>query len=1515
MQNETLNEYQASPQQIQVWRSQQNTSAIAYRAQCAISISGALDKDRLGAALQKLLSKYETLRTVFHVLPEEIIPVQVITKDTFSFGREYDFSESDIESQEAECARIYFEMREAPFDFENGPLFRTALVTLSDDKSMMVWSLPALCGDKATLDNLLREVYKLYTEGGEVESTDEPIQYADLSQWHAELLESKEAEPGRVYWRSKDLSSLLTLKLPLEREYSEPYYFNPQLLSLPVDLSLSKEIEAMAISYDVPVSAILLACWYVLIWRLTRSSSVVLGVGCDGRNYDELKDAVGPLAKYLPVSLSLDADLRFDEVLTSISEITRGAYKWQECFSWNYIAQPDDEAPDSRFFPVCFDFVEKHETYSDRSISFSMVEQYSCAEQFKVKLCCIETGDAIETEFHFDTSLINAEHVERIAGQYFSLLKSATGNPQGVIGNLSLLSDCERDQLLVAFNDTKKAFQEYQAVHQLFEEQARLYPSSIAVLFEGKQLTYAELNAHANQLARRLKRFGVGAEVKVAICAERSLEMIVALLAVLKAGAAYAPLDPSLPKERLAFILDDTRAPVLLTQKSLAGLGPQGQAQIICLNEELETLIPESSENLAIDAEPENLAYVIYTSGSTGVPKGVMVEHRQLLNYVHSIVRILDLPVHSNFATVSTFAADLGNTVIFASLCTGGCLHLISQERASDADGLAEYFQRHRIDCLKIVPSHLAGLLVSSDVKDILPRERLVLGGDATGWNLVERFQALAPNCRLMNHYGPTETTVGVLTFPVEYETGERCSATLPLGRPIHNTQVYVLDSSLNPVPAWIPGEVYIGGANVTRGYLNQPALTSERFIPTPFGDESGARMYRTGDLARFLPDGTIEFLGRVDDQVKIRGFRVELGEIESVLSRHPNVRQAVVLAREDKSGDKRLAAYMVTNDQPDFSLGELQGFLKDRLPDQMMPQIFVALKSFPLTPNGKVDRRALPEQDGRESKSVDYVAPQNEIESILVSIWQKVLKVEQVGIHHNYFSLGGDSIRVIQIVHEIKKHNLPVVGMDVFQNPTVHKLAIHISKDADGELGSEPPLELVKLSDEIMRSLPEDIEDAYPASRMQQFVLFYYAADHQKMGVYHLQHLYGMSDESFSLSAFKRALNLLVQKHPALRTVFLCESSGHCLQMVKKKVAFSVKEDDIRNLCEQGQEAYIEAALAEDRCELFDSKNTDEPLFRCRVFIRSNNVIDFLMCLHHAIADGWGSVELGRDLIEFYQGVKGKNEFTLQPALAPRPNTYKEFIALEREILASTEAADFWRRHLTNQNYKPLQKRVVAVDEICESGGHITISGELSGRLRSMAQDLGVSLKTMYVSAFVELIGSVTDEPVVTVGVVSNGRSERLSDPLKALGLFWNIVPLCSRVDHSDRHSRLLEIQQALIAIEQYARYPLPRILEDQQKPELFFATLNFLHFHNALEISWGDEVRLLSTRAHDKFHYPLNLAVLVDPKEQQVSLRAEYDLCYFSTESVKAMVGTYVELLNSLVASESMSNKVQAY
>ena len=745
----------------------------------------------------------------------------------------------------------------------------------------------------------------------------------------------------------------------------------------------------------------------------------------------------------------LSGNPTFRELLQRVRKIALGAYAHPDLPFDMLIEElnvPRDPAYNP-LFQIMFLFQNTPmESFRLPGLTLTPLDADTDTAKFDLTLELIEEHNGLSCSIGYNTDLFDSATIERMAGHFRTLLQGIVDNPDALLSDLPLLTEPECHQLLVEWNATRKDYPRNKCIHELFEEQVERTPDALALRYEDRSLTYRELNHRSNRLAHYLQKLGVEPDILVGICMERSLEMMVGLLGILKAGGAYVPMDPDFPPDRLAFLAKDAGASVVLTQKRLADVLPGISAEIVCLDApeycRLEEEMPDNNPPGEVSAE--NLVYVIYTSGSTGRPKGVAVEHRQLVNYVHGICERMAFEPGWNYATVSTIAADLGNTVVFPSWSTGGCLHVISKDRLADPVALADYFERYRIDCLKIVPSHLAALLTGPGPQKLIPQRRLILGGEASRCDWIAGLQKYAKDCRIFNHYGPTETTVGVLTYPVSDVLPGSVSGTLPLGRPLPNSKIYILDAQQKPVPVGVPGQVYISGEGVARGYWNRPEQTAEKFMTDWFSGHSEDRMYRTGDRARYLPDGNIEFLERVDQQVKIRGFRIELGEIESILSEHEAVKDVKVVAREDVPGDKRLVAYIVSDGENIPSTEALGEHLRGKLPDHMIPGAFVMLEKIPLTLNGKVDLRALPVPDyTRTALGETYVAPRTPVEQALAEIWAEVLGVKQVGINDNFFHLGGHSLLAVRLFVRIRKWagvDLPLATL--FRSPTVRGLA-----------------------------------------------------------------------------------------------------------------------------------------------------------------------------------------------------------------------------------------------------------------------------------------------------------------------------------------------------------------------------------------------------------------------------------------------------------------------------------------
>ncbi len=1010
--------------QQQLWLLAQLLPAIPVYTECVtIHLPGLLNVYAFERSFNEFLRRHEAWRTSFPTV--DGLPVQMIHPPPTLTLPLVDLRDFPTAEREAEAIRLATEDAQKPFDLPNGPLLRAILVHLSDVDHRLFLTLHHIIFDGvAVYQVLLPELYALYEAFSNKKPSPLPplpIQYADYAVWQRE---GDSLAEHLAYWK-KQLAGAPE-SLDLHTDHPRPLVSTYRGLMFPFTLSkrLSDALKALSRREGATLFMTLAAAFQVLLYRYTGQDDLLIGTVTAGRKRSEVQKLMGYFLNTLVLRTNLSGNPTFRELLGRVREVTISASAHED-LPFEYLVKelrPERNLSRAPLIQVMLT-VEPTPPVLPSGWTLTQMDVETETAKWDLSLQLEDQPDGLIGRFEYSTDLFDFSTIDRMVGHWQTLLEGIVADPTQRLSELPLLTETDRQQLLVEWNVTSKAYPEDGCVRQLFEAQVERTPAAVAVVCEDEQLTYRELNSKANQLAHYLQRLGVGPQVLVGIYMERSVDMVVGLLGILKAGGAYMPLDPTYPQERLAFMLTDAHVPVLLTQQPLVDGLPEHTAHVFCMDTDRNAIAQKSEANLGTRANGEHLAYVIYTSGSTGKPKGVAVEHKHLSNYTHGILERLDLAPGFSFAMVQPLTVDSCVTAIFPTLCTGGCLHVISRERSLDAHALSDYFHRHPIDCLKIAPSHLAALHASSQTEQVMPLLRLIIGGEASDWKWVSRLQALAPGCTIFNHYGPTEATVGVLTYRVGKEQGEHNYSTTPIGRPLANTQVYLLDRHLQPVPIGVLGELYIGGASVARGYLNRPELTAEKFIADPFSSEPGGRLYNTGDLARYLPDGNIEFLGRIDDQVKIRGFRIELGEIETVLELHPAVREAVVVAREDAPGDKRLVAYVVLHEKETATISDLQSHVMKQVPTYMVPSAFVLLEALPMTPHGKVDRRALPAPaPSKRSAEETFVAPTLLVHQQLVQIWEDLLDARPIGIRDNFFDLGGHSLLAARLVARIEQ-------------------------------------------------------------------------------------------------------------------------------------------------------------------------------------------------------------------------------------------------------------------------------------------------------------------------------------------------------------------------------------------------------------------------------------------------------------------------------------------------------------
>ncbi len=1028
----------------------------AYNLPRAIYLTGLLNTAALEQSFNEIVRRHEILRTTFETVDGQ--PIQMIAPISTLALPIVNLRELSESEREQKAQQLATEEAQRPFSLNKGPLLRVALLQLSQVEHIVLLTLHHIVSDAWSTGVLVQEMaalYEAFVSGKPSPLPELSIQYADFARWQRRWLQGKELKSQLAYWRQQLDGDLPVLQIPTERPRLAAQTSQGARQSLVLPKGLTEALKSLSQKEGTTLFITLLAAFKALLYRYTGQEDILIGSPIANRNRAEIEGLIGFFVNTLVLRSDLSGNPSFRELLGRVREVCLGAYAHQDLPFKVLVEklQPERNLSRTPFFQVMFALQNTFvPTLKLPGLTLSSLKVETKTAQLDLSLDIVETEHGLSTSVEYSTDLFKAATITCMLEHFQILLAGIVTNPNQRLSDLPLLTHAEQQKLLVEWNNTQAEDPKHQCIHELFEAQVARSPDAIAVISEDKQLTYRELNVRANQLAHHLWSLGVGPEVRVGISIERSLEMIIGLLAILKAGGTYVPLDPAYPQERLAFMLNDAQVSVLLTQRQLVKTLPQHGASVVCLDTNWLVNRPENLDNPVSRVTDENLAYVIYTSGSTGKPKGVMIQHRSLANYIKTVSDEFNIQPGDRVLQFASLNFDVAAEEIFSCLVRGATLVLRSDSMVISASEFLHRCWDFQLTVLDLPTAFWHQLTAELMMKGLAlpePVRLVVIGGERA---LPERFavwQKHVSEIQLVNAYGPTEATIGATICKLPRLTGVSTKLPeVPIGRAIQHVQTYVLDPHLQPTPIGVPGELYIGGIGLARGYLNRPELTAEKFVPHPFSPSLGARLYRTGDLVRYLPSGEIEFCGRIDQQIKLRGFRIELGEIETVLNQHLNVREAVVVPWEDELGDKRLAAYISPYPEQTLSVSELRRFLQEKLPEYMIPSAFI-IRQIPLTPSGKIDRRALPlPETSCPELEAAYVAPQTELEQAIATIWQKILNVERVGIHDSFFELGGHSLLLVQVhsqLHERFKTDLSM--LDLFRYPTISALAAYFSQ------------------------------------------------------------------------------------------------------------------------------------------------------------------------------------------------------------------------------------------------------------------------------------------------------------------------------------------------------------------------------------------------------------------------------------------------------------------------------------
>jgi amino acid adenylation domain-containing protein len=1459
-----------------------------YNVADALRLRGTLDPRALTASLTEVIRRHEALRAVFE--EADGTPVQRLLPATFDLPW-IDLRALPAERREAEESRLTLTEARRPFSLARGPLIHVKLLRLADDEHLLLFVLHHIVADGWSINLLISEALSLYrgfTTGGWPTLPELPIQYTDFAWWQRQWLQGEVLENLLAWWRERLAGAPELLDLPTDRP--RPPLRSERGASVALSHRLAIEpLAALARERGATLFMLLLAAFQTLLARWSGQNDIVVGTPIANRNRPEIEGLIGLFVNTLALRADLAGDPSFIELLDRMRDVVIGAYDHQDLPFEKLLDELKPERDPSRTPVIQVLLVLQNfprDPITLPNLIAEPVQLGTATAKLDLLLEFTEMTDGLHVRLEHSTDLFDTPSMLRLLDHLERLLAAVVAEPSVSLSELPLLGPAERWQLLAEWNDTATSWRaEEGSLHSLFEAQAARTPEAPALVFTEECLSYEELDRRTNALAWRLRAAGVGECAVVGVLLDRSVEMIVALYGVLKVGAAYLPLEPTYPRERLALLLEDARPALVLSRADLGELLPAGTRV-----ELLAAGAPEGvSQAPETAAAGESLAYVIYTSGSTGRPKGVMVPHAGIRNRLLWMQAAYGLDARDRVLQKTPFSFDVSVWEFFWPLLTGACLVVARPEGHRDSAYLAELIGRERITTVHFVPSMLRAFLEEPDLSGCSWLRRVICSGEALSPDLVERFRQRLAGVELHNLYGPTEASVDVTAWACPREGAIRV---VPIGRPVWNTSVHVLDGSLRLVPQRVAGELYLGGVQLARGYLARPELTAERFVPDPYATEPGARLYRSGDRVRLLPTGEVEYLGRVDRQVKIRGFRIEPGEIEMALIEHPGLAEAAVVDRLDLDGTRRLVAYLVAAEEEDPGLNEVREWLAARLPAHMVPAAFTFLPALPLTSSGKLDRGALPAANANRSMAgTAYEAPRNEAEELMAGVWEKVLGVSRVGIHDNFFALGGDSMHSVQVLSLAREAGFDLTLNQLFQHQTVTELMREIFRDSAGRTGEAltRPFELV--SEKDRERFPANVEDAYPLTAVQSGMLYHMRYEPDAI-VYH--NVYSILLKSrFKAESLRRAVQLTIDRHAILRTSFDLVSFDEPLQVVHREVSMPLEVDDLRGLTQEQVAAEIDRFVEEEARLPFDLSRP--PLVRLHVHLVADDVFYFSFTECHPIFDGWSLHTFLREIFDRYQtALEG---LPTAPTTPPR-TTVRDFVAIERAAIASPDCRNFWAEKLRGCEALTIPRwpgtpttdgRSRTIDL------RLTFDDAVFSGLQRTARDLAVSLKSLLLAAHMKVLSMITGRQDVISGLVSGGRPEG-PDAESVLGLFFNVVPFRLALGEGSWTDLVREVFRTEQEIAPYRRYPLARIQNRQERGELFDVLFNYLHFHMLSDaLRSGALEPLGDSRRWEETTFPFSVTFVRSPGIDLLTLALRYEGREFFGAQVERIRGLY--------------------
>lgn len=1465
---------------------QQNS---AYNEALTIRLTGRLNIDILEQTINAIIQRHESLRTTFPMVEGK--PIQKIApslKIKLLVVNLKDIPQEQIDKQ------IIEELQKL-FDLTQSPLLRCTLFDLGYENYILVNVFHHIIIDgwsKGILFKELSEFYQAFLSNSTVDLPELPIQYADFAVWQRQWLQGEILENQLNYWKKQLTGAPPLLELPTDKPRPATANFRGHSISFQIDSELTEKLKLLSQKSGVTLFMTLLAALNTLLFRYSGQDDILIGTPTANRNRQEIEPLIGFFVNTLVLRNSLEGNPNFSGLLQQARNVVLEAYANQDVPFEQVVDGLEIER--SLSYNPLFQVMFALQNAPLNALKLpNLKAQYLAVENQRIKFDLSLFLEEIETEkgsylegfWEYDGDLFTPERITRMVGHFQTLLKGIVANPQQTIGELPLLTESEKQQLLVEWNQTQTSYPDHYCIHQLFEEQVVKTPDAIAVIDGEKSLTYEQLNQKANQLAYYLQNLGVKTEDLVGICIERSVLMIIGLLGILKAGAAYIPLDPNYPSERLAYMLEDSAVSVLLTQENLVDTLPNYLGTIFCLDQDGKILDHHPQDNLLHPMTSENLAYVIYTSGSTGKPKGVLIQHQSLLNLVSWHQNAFDITTIDRVTQLAGIAFDASVWEIWPYLTAGACLAIVPPDLLTSPKQLQEWLIAKKIT-VSFLPTPLAETLIPLDWSPNCPLRLMLTGGDK-----LNDFPPTSIPFTLVNNYGPTENTV--VTTSVKITPDLLTEKAPPIGRPISNTQVYILDQYQQPVPIGIPGELYIGGSGLAKGYLNRPELTDSKFIANPFSQKLSDRLYKTGDLVRYGNDGQIEFVGRIDHQVKIRGFRIELGEIETVLNQHPQVKEAIIIAREDQPGVKRLCAYVIVSQN--LTVSQLRLFLQEKLPQYMVPAFFVLLDAFPLTPNGKIDRRALPQPALElENEAAINFSPGTETERILAAIWQRVLGLKTISINDNFFELGGDSILAIQIIAQANQAGLQITPKQLFSHQTIAQLATVAERVSVNQTTQDLVIGHVPLTP-IQKWF---FEQNWPERHhFNQSILLEVPNNLQP-------------------DLLKQTISKLLYHHDALRLRFVQKGEQWQQNHSEDCNNFAFEKVDLSRLsCDEQLTKIAEISEVQQRV-----LNLEEGPLMAVVFFALGERGKMLIVIHHLAVDGISWRIILEDFVTIYQQLETQKPLQLPP----KTSSFKTW-AEELQNYAKTPEFYAQFKYWLNRDFPsisplPLDRQGEAQSNIVAHAKTVsfTLTEEQTRLLlQEVPQAYNTQINDILLTALVQAFGRWTGNYKLLLDMEGHGRENVIESVnlSRTVGWFTSIFPVFLTLENLHHPGECLKsIKEQLRQIPNRgfdygigyylsSDLTIQSPLKNYPKAQVSFNYLGQFTSHQIGEIGWK-----LSQESSGSIHSPLGqrshlIAIHGIVVDGQLDMEWQYSENFHHQTTIKNLAAAYRDSLESLI------------